>query len=224
MVGLDGVLENHFKADLQVIIATKFGWDIPDVFQRTGEGSIACSGRVGDCICSIFTISQAEISGEQMEPFMVDMEVLTERSTRRTPADTEAVFRRIFKGSMPAIVSGQNSNSQIFYSSYLSTYIERDIRELSGSIDSLKFLKFITAVAARCGQMLNMADIAQDADINQKQVKDWLGILENYVVAEIRKTYLNCGKEPFMYYYRDKDAKEIDIVLEHDGPEERFFV
>ena len=119
---------------------------------------------------------------------------------------------------------GQNSNSQIFYSSYLSTYIERDIRELSGSIDSLKFLKFITAVAARCGQMLNMADIAQDADINQKQVKDWLGILENYVVAEIRKTYLNCGKEPFMYYYRDKDAKEIDIVLEHDGPEERFFV
>ena len=174
---------------------------------------------------------------------------------------------------MPALISGQNSNSQIFYSSYLSTYIERDIRELSGSIDSLKFLKFITAVAARSGQMLNMADIARDEDINQKQAKDWLGILEtlgiifylhpysnnmlkrlvktpklyfydtglvcyltkwsspetlesgamngaifeNYVVAEIRKTYLNCGKEPFMYYYRDKDAKEIDIVLEHDG-------
>lgn len=42
-------------------------------------------------------------------------------------------------------------------------------------------------------------------------------ILENYVVAEIRKTYLSCGKEPYLYYYRDKDAKEIDIVLEHDG-------
>lgn len=42
-------------------------------------------------------------------------------------------------------------------------------------------------------------------------------ILENYVVAEIRKTYLNCGKEPYLYYYRDKDAREIDIVLEHDG-------
>ena len=42
-------------------------------------------------------------------------------------------------------------------------------------------------------------------------------ILENYVVAEIMKTYLNSGKEPFMYYYRDKDAREIDIVLEHDG-------
>src|SRR5699024_7921560 len=42
-------------------------------------------------------------------------------------------------------------------------------------------------------------------------------ILENYVVSEIAKTYLNCGKEPYLYYYRDKDAREIDIVLEHDG-------
>ena len=121
--------------------------------------------------------------------------------------------------------------------------------------------------------MINMADIAKDADINQKQVKDWLGILEtlgiifylhpysnnllkrliktpklyfydsglvcyltrwsnaetlangamsgaileNYVVSEVAKTYPGCGQEPFMYYYRDKDAKEIDIVLDRDG-------
>lgn len=42
-------------------------------------------------------------------------------------------------------------------------------------------------------------------------------ILENYVVAGIVKTYLNSGKVPYLYYYRDKDVKEIDIVLEHDG-------
>jgi hypothetical protein len=174
---------------------------------------------------------------------------------------------------MPAILSGANSNGQIFYSSYLSTYIERDVRELSNEIDSLKFLKFMTAVAARCSQMLNVAEIARDADINQKQVKDWLGILEtlgiifylhpysnnllkrlvktpklyfydtglvcyltkwsspetlergamngaaleNYTVSEVMKSYLNCGQEPFIYYYRDKDAKEIDIVIEADG-------
>lgn len=229
------------------------------------------AGRVA--VLSLTSLSQAEISGSPMEPFLVDLTALSDRSANRVPADTEEIFNRIFKGSMPALISGQNSNSQIFYSSYLSTYIERDIRDLSDSIDSLKFLKFITAVAARCGQMLNIADIARDADINQKQAKDWLGILEtlgiifylhpysnnmlkrlvktpkfyfydtglvcyltkwsspetlesgamngaileNYVVAEIRKTYLNCGKEPFMYYYRDKDAKEIDIILEHDG-------
>ena len=42
-------------------------------------------------------------------------------------------------------------------------------------------------------------------------------VLENYVVSEIAKTYMNSRREPYMYYYRDKDAREIDIVLEHDG-------
>lgn len=229
------------------------------------------AGRVA--VLSLTSLSQAEICNGKMEPFTVDIEALSERTKERKPADAREIFDRIFKGSMPAIVSGKNSNSQIFYSSYLTTYIERDVKELSDAIDSLKFLNFITAAAARCSQMLNIADIARDADISQKQAKDWLGILEtlgiifylhpysnnllkrlvktpklyfydmglvcyltkwssaetlesgamngavleNYVVAEIMKTYLNSGKEPFMYYYRDKDAKEIDIVLEHDG-------
>ena len=147
------------------------------------------AGRVA--VLSLTSLSQAEISCGEMEPFTIEMEALAARKTGRTEIDTRGVFERIYKGSMPAIVSGVNSNNQIFYSSCLSTYIERDVKELSDAIDSLKFLRFITAVAARCGQMVN--------------------------VAEIRKTYLNCGKEPYMYYYRDKDAKEIDIVLEHDG-------
>ncbi len=224
-------------------------------------------------VLSLTSLSQAEIGKGDMEPFIIDMDSLAARSKERKPADAGAIYDRIFRGSMPAIVSGQNSNNQIYYGSYLATYIERDVKELSDAIDSLKFLHFITAVAARCGQMLNVADIARDADINQKQAKDWLGImetlgiifylhpysnnllkrlvktpklyfydtglvcyltkwssaetlesgamngaiLENYVVAEIMKTYLNSGREPFMYYYRDKDAKEIDIVLEHDG-------
>jgi predicted AAA+ superfamily ATPase len=229
------------------------------------------AGRVA--VLSLTSLSQAEMAGGEMEPFTVDMEALAARKNVRTATDAEGIFERIYKGSMPAIVSGENSNSQIYYSSYLSTYIERDVRELSDAIDSLKFLRFITAVAARCSQMVNVAEIARDADINQTQAKDWLDILEtlgiifylhpysnnllkrlvktpklyfydtglvcyltkwssaetlergamngavleNYVVSEIRKTYINCGKEPFMYYYRDKDSREIDIVLEHDG-------
>lgn len=162
---------------------------------------------------------------------------------------------------------------EVQYAPELFTYIERYIKGLSDAIDSLKFLRFITAVAARCSQMVNVAEIARDADINQNQAKKWLAILEtlgiivylhpysnnllkrlvktpklyfydtglvcyltkwssaetlengamngaileNYVVAEIMKTYLNCGKEPYMYYYRDKDANEIDVVHEHDG-------
>ena len=224
-------------------------------------------------VLSLTSLSQAEMYGDGLEPFVIDMKKLSVRSRKRKPASIKEIFNRIYKGSMPAVISGQNKNTQIFYSSYVTTYIERDVRALSDSIDSLKFLHFITAVAARCAQMLNIADIARDADINQKQAKGWLGILEalgiifylhpysnnmlkrlvktpklyfydtglichltkwssaetlesgamngaifeNYVVSEIMKTYLNNGKAPFLYYYRDKDAKEIDIVLEHDG-------
>lgn len=241
------------------------------VFKLMSGIQESLAGRVA--ALSLTSLSQAEICGGEMQPFTLDIEKLSARRKERTAADTGVIFDRIFRGSMPAIVSEKNSNSQIFYSSYLTTYIERDVREVSDAIDSLKFLHFITAVAARCGQILNIAEIARDADINQKQAKNWLGvletlglifylhpysnnmlkrlvktpklyfydtglvcyltkwssaetlqsgamngaILENYVVAEIRKTYLNCGKDPYMYYYRDKDAREIDIILEHDG-------
>ena len=229
------------------------------------------AGRVA--LLSLSSLSQTEAYGGQEQTFTLTPESLLSRKEGRKPADAEEIFKRIFKGSMPAIVSGDITSTGIFYNSYLSTYIERDVKSLSDAIDSLKFLRFITALAARCSQMLNISELARDAELNQKQVKDWLGILEtlgilfylypysnnllkrlvrtpkvyfydtglvayltkwsspetlargamsgaileNYVVSEIRKTYLNNGKEAFMYYYRDKDAKEIDLVLEQDG-------
>ena len=144
---------------------------------------------------------------------------------------------------------------------------------MAGSIDSLKFLNFITAVAARTSQMVNYKGIADDCDMDQATVKSWLRILEtlgiifylhpysnnvlkrtvktpkiyfydtglvcyltkwssaetamsgamngalleNYTVSEIQKSYQNVGKEPYLYYYRDKDAKEIDLLMEGDG-------
>ena len=241
------------------------------IFQMMRGVQESLAGRAA--VLSMTSLAQAELAGASMTPLEIDPEALKEREKLRIPADVQGIFERIYRGSMPAIVSGRNTNSQIFYGSYLSTYIERDVKQLSDAIDSLKFLRFMTAAAARCSQMLNVAEIAQDADINQKQAKDWLqiletlgiifylhpysnnllkrlvktpklyfydtglvchltrwsspevlengamngAVLENYVVSEIAKTWLNSGKEPYMYYYRDKDAKEIDIVLEHDG-------
>lgn len=251
----------------------------PGAFWLTGSQAFklmqgvqeSLAGRVA--VLSMTALAQGEIYGGSVEPFKVNIESLSERARQRKSVDVKEIYNRIYRGSMPAVLGGANSNVQIFYSSYLNTYIERDVRELSEAIDSLKFLRFITAVAARSGQMLNISDIARDADINQVQVKAWLGvletlgiifylypysnnllkrlvkapklyfydtglicyltrwssaetlengamngaILENYVVSEIRKTYLCCGREPYMYYYRDKDAKEIDLVLEQDG-------
>lgn len=255
--------KEHRKGDFWLT-----GSQIFDLMKGVQE---SLAGRVA--VLSLSSLSQTEIYGGEDRPFQIEIEHLMKRKEGRTSADLQEIFRRIFQGSMPAIVSKEISNNSIFYGSYLSTYIERDVRNLSDAIDSLKFLRFLTAVAARCSQMLNVNEIARDADINLKQAKDWMeiletlgiifylhpysnnmlkrlvktpkyyfydtglvayltkwsspetlengamngAILENYVVSEIRKSYLNSGKEPFMYYYRDKDAREIDIVLEHDG-------
>lgn len=255
--------KEHRKGDFWLT-----GSQIFDLMKGVQE---SLAGRVA--VLSLSSLSQTEIYGGEDRPFQIEIEHLMKRKEGRTSADLQEIFRRIFQGSMPAIVSKEISNNSIFYGSYLSTYIERDVRNLSDAIDSLKFLRFLTAVAARCSQMLNVNEIAKDADINLKQAKDWMGILEtlgiifylhpfsnnmlkrlvktpkyyfydtglvayltkwsspetlengamngaileNYVVSEIRKSYLNSGKAPFMYYYRDKDAREIDIILEHDG-------
>ena len=85
------------------------------------------AGRVA--VLSLTSLSQAEIAGCEMKPFAVEMEDLLLRKEGREEIDTRGIFERIYKGSMPAIISGVTSNNQIFYSSYLSTYIERDVRE-----------------------------------------------------------------------------------------------
>ena len=230
------------------------------------------AGRV--CLLNMSTMSQAEVSGVPTIPFELNIDKLIERTVEVVhPIDTPTLYKRIFNGGMPALISGQFTNRQAVYSSYISTYIDRDVKELSGTIDSLKFMRFITATAALAGQMINYKTIADIADIDQIKAKDWLNILEklgiifylhpysnnvlkrtitkpklyfydtglvshlikwsdsetlmngamsgaileNFAVSEIMKSYQNCGLEPYIYYYRDRDTKEIDIIMERNG-------
>lgn len=220
------------------------------------------------------SLSQHEIygAGENM-PFHVDFATLKERKQTGSPANMQEIYERIWKGSMPGHVSGKYTDRDVFYSSYLQTYIERDVSELISNVDKLQFQDFIRAAACRAGQMLNVHDIAQDVGVSDSTAKRWLqvleksdiifylrpysnnllkrtiktpkmyffdtglvayltrysspdilqngaingAILENYVVSEIRKSYHNAAKECLMWYYRDKDNNEIDMILESDG-------
>ena len=202
------------------------------------------AGRVA--LLHLSPLSQQEIYSGQAGAFSLDIDVLSKRQQVVRPALAPQIFDRIFLGGMPALVSKKYQERSIFYSSYINTYLERDVKDLSGSIDSLKFLFFLTAVAARTSQMVNYKGIADDCDMDQTTVKSWLRILEtlgiifylhpyssssetamsgamngalleNYTVSEIQKSYQNVGKEPYLYYYRDKDAKEIDLLMEGDG-------
>lgn len=230
------------------------------------------AGRVA--LLHLSPLSQSEILGyADHAPFQVEFDLLAARQETRNVCDTPALFQRIYRGGMPALVTGKYDSASIFYSSYIDTYMERDVRRLSSGIDSLKFLRFLRAAAARTGQQVNYKGIADDAEIDQTTAKNWLHILEalgiifllqpysnnvlkrtvstpklyfydtglvcyltrwtsaetamegamngalleNYTVAEVVKSYQNSGLEPFLYYYRDADAKEIDLLLERDG-------
>ena len=230
------------------------------------------AGRVA--LLHMPSLSQHEIYGSGKNvPFSVDLEALKERKKTGACADLTAMYERIWTGSMPGYVSGKFTDRSVFYSSYLQTYIERDVSELISRVDKLQFQDFIRAAACRAGQMLNIHDIAQDVGVSDETAKRWLqvleksdiifylrpysnnllkrtiktpkmyffdtglvayltrysspavlqngaingAILENYVVSEIMKSYYNAAQDCLLWYYRDKNNNEIDMVIEADG-------
>ena len=252
----------------------------PGSFWLTGSQSYklmnltqeSLAGRVA--ILNLTTLSQHELySNGELLPFTLSLDVLKQKEQLSEKADINNIFERIWQGGLPGIASGKYTNRDIYYSSYLKTYLSRDVKEEIPIKDDLKFIDFIRAVACRVGQELNVHSIATDVEVSDDTAKRWLGmlkksevifylhpysnnllkrviktpklyffdtglvcyltkysnaeilqnssingaILENYIVAEIRKSYFNSGKEVYMYYYRDKDQAEIDLILEYDG-------
>lgn len=230
------------------------------------------AGRVA--ILHMSSLSQHEIygSGDCM-PFTLELDALKAREKTNAPADIAEIYDRIWKGSMPGLASGKFSDRDVFYSSYLQTYIDRDVKEQVQLADPLLFRDFVRAAACRAGQMLNTHDIAQDVGVSDDTAKRWLqvleksdvvfflrpysnnllkrtvktpkmyffdtglvayltrysspeilangaingAILENFVVSELLKSYHNNAKECLLWYYRDSNSNEIDMVIESDG-------
>lgn len=230
------------------------------------------AGRVA--ILHMPSLSQHELYGKgDNDPFQLDLAKLKNRKTQGTCANVSEMFQRIWEGSLPGYRSGKFKDREVFYSSYVQTYIDRDVSELVSGVDKLLFQDFIRAAACRVGQVLNVHDIAGDVGVSDETAKRWLqvleksdvifylraysnnllkrtiktpklyffdtglvayltrysspeileagamngAILENYVVSEIRKSYQNNARECLLWYYRDKDSKEIDMVIEQDG-------
>lgn len=224
-------------------------------------------------ILPLSSLTQKEVRQLSGGAFSLDIDFWRKRQETASPLSISQLFDTIFKGSMPSIDSGKQANLPVFYSSYIQTYIERDVRRLLGSVDALQYADFMRATAARCSQLLNVASIAQDVGIRQEKAKAWLAVLEksgiifylhpysnnqlkrtvrapklyfhdcglvahltrwsspetlgagamagafveNFVVSEVYKSFLNTGVEPPLYYYRDHDAKEIDLIIEENG-------
>ena len=157
----------------------------PGSFWLTGSQSFrmmelaqeSLAGRVA--LLHMPSLSQHEIYGSgSNSPFSIDLNALKERATTHAPADMQEIYQRIWKGSMPGLISGRFSDRDVFYSSYLQTYIDRDVSELINLTDKLIFRDFIRAAACRIGQLLNIHDIAQDVGVSDDTAKRWLQVLE----------------------------------------------
>lgn len=235
--------------------------------------SESLAGRVG--ILDLMGLSLAELSQTpNNEPFFLDLEYIEKRRENHKNYSTSDIFKIIYNGSFPALNNQDEfQDRNAFYSAYIRTYIERDIRDLSSISNEMKFLNFIRVVAARTGQVLKYSELANAVDISEPTAKTWLSVLvssnivyllepyyrnitkrmtkmpkiyfldtglcsyltgwsspeviekgamngaffETFVVSEILKSYRHNGERPLIYWYRDTQQKEIDLLIERDG-------
>lgn len=146
--------------------------------------SESLTGRVS--LCELSGLSLREIYKVDFNKhFIPTDEYIKEREN--TLKKYDGIWDIIHKGSYPELYDIER-DWQEFYSSYVSTYLERDINELI-SADSLTFTKFLTAVAARTGEMLNYSNIASDVGVSEPTIKNWISILERTGIVYILQPY-----------------------------------
>lgn len=234
--------------------------------------SESLAGRVAIVQLLGFSCREGLDGGVPITPFLPTPERLAEAA--EVPAlSLKPLYQRLWRGSFPGMVFDSGVDRDLFYRSYVQTYLQRDVRDLARVGDEMAFLRFLRVAAARSGQLLNMADLARDAGIAPNTAKAWLSILqasgivhllepyhnnlnrrlvqtpklyfldtglcawltawstpetleagafsgavfETWVVGEILKSWLHNGLTPPLYFYRDKDQKEIDLLAEQDG-------
>ena len=223
------------------------------------------AGRVA--VFDMLPLSYDEIVGDIQGPFCPDVESLKKRRNKKRTMNE--VFEDIFRGGMPKIVNDPSMDRDLYFSSYMNTYMERDISVLEqvGKLD--EFRSFVTYMAASTAQELKYDSIAKAVGISAPTAKEWVSILERsgiifilrpyfssvskrlvktpkcyfldtglaayltswpspetlengnaagaffetYVVSEILKGYANEGKAPNLFYYRDVDKREIDLLM-----------
>lgn len=130
------------------------------------------AGRVA--VLDLLGLSNAEINdaAEESKPFLPINEI--KQAKTLSLMDT---YQKIWLGSFPRVIDNPDIRD-IFYRSYVQTYIQRDVKDILNITDEMTFHKFLGAIAARTGQLLNYADVARDVAIDNKTVKAWLSVLE----------------------------------------------
>ena len=114
------------------------------------------------------------------------------------------LWATIHRGSMPRLMDPSVS-WDAFYTGYVRTYLERDVRDLITVKDEASFYHFLVACAARTGRLVNHSDLARDAGVDTKTAQSWLSVLQaSGVVRLLRPFWSNATKRltktPKLYF------------------------
>jgi len=105
--------------------------------------------------------------------------------------DERATMKQIIRGFYPEFFVNKGLDPSVWYSSYLSTYIERDVRNIKHIPDLGQFQLFVSLLAARAGQLLNLSEVAKECGITQPTAKNWVSILESTYIIHLLRPYHN---------------------------------
>jgi len=170
-------------------------------FKLMELASDSLAGRVA--IIELPPLSLREImKNNYTSPFLPTMEYVQDRNKEAIKPSN--IWKIIHRGGYPEM-QDPDMDWAMFFSSYVKTYLERDVRELAAVQDLDAFRRFMVACAARTGQMLNYANIADDVGKDANTIKNWISILEASGIVYILEPYANSAlkraiKTPKLYF------------------------
>jgi len=164
--------------------------------------SESLAGRVAVMTLLPFSYSEVkEVSFKSWDDWFLN---LTENRVLQSKHD---IGSTILKGFYPEIISNPEVDKDIWFSSYIQTYLERDLKSLYdiGNLDI--FYQFMTLAAARCGSILNYTGFSSDLGVSVPTIKKWFSILEaSFIIYKLQPYSRNSGKRIIKapkYYFID---------------------
>ncbi len=168
------------------------------------ESKESLSGRVA--ILDMNALSLSEIYNRENLPFQVDMKKISTRMNDYRIDETEA-FRKIVRGFFPVLYDDMEMNAHLFYSSYLTTYLEKDLKEFLSVNDEVKFINFMKILASNTGEELIYDSYSKNVGVATNTIKTWVSVLVKTGIIYLVEPYneesivKRVVKRPKMYFF-----------------------
>ncbi len=165
--------------------------------------SDSLAGRIS--VVELDGLSLREIYDIDFNEHFVPSEGYIESREKNLKKYNNDIWEIIHRGSYPELYANPEREWIDYYQSYVKTYLERDVNKLIKASNHMTFVKFMTAVAARTGQIINYASIADQVGVSEVTIKEWISILEKSGVVYILKPYTSSVlkraiKSPKLYF------------------------